>query len=99
MSYIHGLIDRHGVWQAERSAVQESVVDYFKHLFSSNCRLMEDFSLDDIEPAITPAMNDSLLNVFIEQEVKQAVFRFIQPQHLGRMTCHLFFFPRSFGIL
>ncbi|BFG35644.1 hypothetical protein CerSpe_219180 [Prunus speciosa] len=72
---IQGLIDSNGVWKEEGAAVQEIVVDYFTHLFTSNCRRREDILLNTVDPCVTPTMNASLLTDFTEQEVKHAVFQ------------------------
>ncbi|BFG25212.1 hypothetical protein CerSpe_114860 [Prunus speciosa] len=72
---IQGLIDSNGIWKEESAAVQEIVVDYFTHLFTSNCRRREDIILNTVDPCLTPTMNASLLIDFTEQEVKHAVFQ------------------------
>ncbi|CAB4309706.1 unnamed protein product [Prunus armeniaca] len=64
---IHGLTDRNGVWREDGAAVQEIVI--ISHTFSP---LMVDEAerilLNNVEPCVTQAMNDSLLASFTEQK-------------------------------
>lgn len=69
-----GLYDENGNWLIAEQGVEKVAVDYFDDLFQITSP--SDFKgfLDEIAPTITPQMNQMLIRLAIEEEVRQALF-------------------------
>lgn len=68
------LYDTNGNWIIEEQGVEKVAVDYFDDLFKTTSPSeFEDF-LDEIPYQITPQMNQRLLRLATEEEVRQAFF-------------------------
>ena len=66
---MEGLLDNDGVWQVEEDKMEEITIGYFGDLFSTSNPV--DFSnlLLAVQPKVTQAMNEWLVQPFVECEV------------------------------
>jgi len=71
---IVGLHDAAGNWITEDIGVEKVAVDYFEELFSTTSPTGFDSFLSEVTTGITPQMNQRLLRVATESEVKEALF-------------------------
>lgn len=71
---IVGLYDANGNWITEDKGVEQVVVGYFEDLFSTPSPSEFDSFLTNITPGITSKMNQRLLRVATEEEVRHALF-------------------------
>ena len=63
-----------GNWITEENKVEKVSVDYFNDLFSTTSPTEFDSFLEEIAPSISPQMNQILLRIATEEEVRQALF-------------------------
>ena len=71
---IVGLHDEAGNWITDENGVEKVAVDYFDGLFNSTNPTEFDSFLEEIGSSISPQMNQRLLRVAMEEEVRQALF-------------------------
>ena len=71
---IVGLHDAAGNWITEDNAVEKVAVDYFEDLFSTTSPSEFDSFLTEVTSDITPQMNQRLLRLVTEDEVREALF-------------------------
>ncbi|XP_048627306.1 uncharacterized protein LOC125595986 [Brassica napus] len=71
---IVGLYDALGNWITEDMGVEKVAVDYFEELFTTTSPTEFDDFLTEVSPGITPQMNQRLLRVASEDEVREALF-------------------------
>ena len=71
---IVGLHDETGNWITEDKGVEKVAVDYFDELFTTTSPSEFDSFLVEITPGITLQMNQRLLCIATEEEVRQALF-------------------------
>lgn len=71
---IVGLYDSDENWIIEEQGVEKVAVDYFEDLFQTTTPTGFDGFLDEITPSITPQMNQRLVRLATEEEVRQALF-------------------------
>lgn len=69
-----GLYDTNGTWIIEEQGVEKVVVDYFDVLFQTTSPSEFEGFLDEIPNTITLQMNQRLLRLATENEVRQALF-------------------------
>lgn len=67
---MEGLLNADGVWQTDEAKMEDIVVDYYNNLFTSSN--LEEFTelLIAVQPKVSTAMNESLLRLFMENEVR-----------------------------
>ena len=68
------LYDSDGNWIIEKQGVEKETVDYFDDLFQTISPTGFDGFLDEIKSSITPQMNQRLLQLATEEEVRLALF-------------------------
>ena len=71
---IVGLYDMNGEWIIEEQGVEKVAVDYFGDLFQTTSPTKFNVFLEEIIPTITPQMNQRLIRLATEEEVRQALF-------------------------
>ena len=71
---IVGLHDSVGNWITEDNMVEKVAVDYFQDLFSTTSPSDFESFLAEVTMEITPQMNQQLLRLATENEVKEALF-------------------------
>ena len=71
---IVGLHDAAENWITEDNGVEKVTVDYFEELFSTISPSKFDNFLSEIAPGITPQMNQRLLRMATEEEVREVLF-------------------------
>ena len=71
---IVGLYDAARNWITEDNGVEKVAVDYFKDLFSTTSPSEFGSFLTEVTLGITPQMNQRLLRIATENEVKDALF-------------------------
>lgn len=71
---IVGLHNAAGNWITEDSWVEKVAVEYFDELFTTTSPSDLDGFLDEVRSSITHEMNQRLLRVVTEDEVRQALF-------------------------
>ena len=69
-----GLNDEDGNWVTEDEGVEKVVVDYFEDLFNTTSSSEFDNFLAEVTPCITFQMNQRLLRIAMEDEVRHALF-------------------------
>ena len=68
------LHDDMGNWITDENGVDKVAVDYFEGLFQTTEPTEFDSFLEEIVPSISPQMNQLLLRMATEEEVRQALF-------------------------
>ena len=71
---IVGLHDAAGNWITDDNGVEKVAVDYFAELFTTTAPSEFDNFLSEITPGITAQMNQWLLRLATEEEVREALF-------------------------
>ncbi|XP_033136130.1 uncharacterized protein LOC117128234 [Brassica rapa] len=71
---IVGLHDVDGNWITEDNGVEKVAIDYFKNLFSTTSPSEFDSFMAEVTPGITLQMNQRLLRLVTEEEVREALF-------------------------
>ena len=71
---IVGLHDAAGNLITEDNGVEKVTIDYFEELFSTTSPSDFDNFLSEITPEITPQMNQQLVTIATEEEVREALF-------------------------
>ena len=80
---MNGLLDEDGVWQVDEDKMREIAIGYFGDLFSTS-NPMEFFDLLlAVQPKVTQAMNEWLVQPFVESEVKEALKQMYPLKALG----------------
>lgn len=72
---IRGLRDSTGQWQTEDEKVEEIIVDYFQHLFTSSHPHNTEQILKTMDRRVSDRMNANLMREFCAEEVKAALFQ------------------------
>ncbi|WZY88832.1 hypothetical protein YC2023_045567 [Brassica napus] len=96
---IVGLHDAAGNWITEDNGVEKVAVDYFEELFSSTSPSEFDNFLSKIVPGITPQINQRLLRLATEEEVKEALFMMHPEKAPGPDGMTALFFQHSWHII
>ena len=96
---IVGLHDAAGNWIMEDNGVEKVAVDYFEELFSSTSPSEFDNFLSEIVPGITPQINQRLLRLATEEEVKEALFMMHPEKAPGPDGMTALFFQHSWHII
>ena len=90
---IVGLHDAARNWITKDKGVEKVAVDYFEDLFSTTSPTEFDSFLTEITPVITSQMNQNLLKIVTEDEVKQALFMMHPEKYPGPDGMTTLFFP------
>ena len=93
------LHDESGSWVTEENGVEKVVVDYFKDLFSTTVPTEFDSFLEEIVPSISPQMNQILLRIATEEEVRQALFMMHPEKAPGSDGMTALFFQHSWHVI
>ena len=96
---IVGLYDTNGDWIIEEQGVEKVAVDYFGDLFQTTSPTEFDDFLDEINPTITPQMNQRLVRLATEEEVRQALFMMHPEKAPGPDGMTALFFQHSWHII
>ena len=96
---IVGLYDVEGNWITENNGVEKFVVDYFEELFTTTSPSKFDDFLSEVTPGITPQMNQRLLRIAIEEEVREALFMMHPEKAPGPDGMTALFFQHSWHII
>ncbi|KAJ4917807.1 Endonuclease/exonuclease/phosphatase protein [Raphanus sativus] len=96
---IVGLYDETGTWITDADGVEKVAVDYFGNLFTTTDPSNFDNFLDEVTPAISSQMNQRLLRVATEEEVKQALFMMHPEKAPGPDGMTALFFQISWHII
>ena len=89
---MEGLLNADGVWQTDEAKMEDIVVDYYNNLFTSSN--LEEFTelLIAVQPKVSTAMNESLLRLFMENEVRLPLKQMYPLKTLGLDGIPLLFF-------
>ena len=96
---IVGLHDVDGNWITEDTGVEKVAIDYFEDLFSTTSPSEFDSFLTEVSPEITPQMNQHLLRLATEEEVKEALFMMHPEKASGPDGMTALFFQHSWHII
>ena len=96
---IVGLYDSDGNWIIEEQGVEKVAVDYFEDLFQTTTPTGFDGFLDEITSSITPQMNQRLLRLATEEEVRMALFMMHPEKAHGPDGMTTLFFQHSWHII
>ena len=96
---IVGLHDAVGNWITEDNGVEKVAVDYFKDLLSTTSPSEFDSFLTEVTPGITPQMNQRLLRITTENEVREALFMMHPEKAPGPDDMTTLFFQHSWHII
>ena len=96
---IVGLHDAAGNWITDDNGVEKVAVDYFEELFSTTSPSVFDDFLSDITPGIMPQMNQWLLRLATEEEVREALFMMHPEKAPGPDGMTALFFQHSWHII
>ena len=86
-------------WITEDTSVEKVAVDYFEEFFTTTSPTEFDDFLTEVTPGITPQMNQRLLRVATENEVREALFMMHPEKASGPDGMTAFFFQRSWHII
>ena len=93
------LYDAAGNWITEDNGVEKVAVDYFEDLFSTTTPSEFDNFLTQVTPGITPQMNQRLLRIATESEVKEALFMMHPEKATGPDGMTALFFQHSWHFI
>ena len=79
--------------------MEKVAIDYFEDLFSTTSPSEFDSFLTDVSPGITPQMNQHLLRLATEEEVKEALFMMHPEKAPGSDGMTALFFQHSWHII
>ena len=96
---IVGLHDTLGNWITDENGVEKVAVDYFEDLFSSTDPTEFDSFLDEIVPSISPQMNQILLRMATEEEVRLALFMMHPKKAPGPDGMTALFYQHSWHVI
>ena len=96
---IVGLHNDAGNWTTEENGVGKVAVEYFKKLFSTTSPSEFGSILEDLITGITTQMNQRLLRVATEDEVRQALFMMHPEKEPGPDGMTALFFQHSWHII
>ena len=96
---IVGLHDEMGNWITEDNGIEKVAVDYFEGLFSTTTPTEFDGFLEEIVSSISPQMNQVLLRIATEEEVRQALFMMHPEKAPGPDRMTAFFFQHSWHVI
>ena len=96
---IVGLHDAAGNWITEDTGVEKMTVDYFEEFFTATSPTKFDDFLTEVTPGITPQMNQRLLGIAMENEVREALFMMHPENAPGPDSMTTLFFSNTPGIL
>ena len=96
---IVGLHDVDGNWITEENGVERVAINYFEDLFSTTSPSDFDSFLTEVTPTITPQMNQNLLRLATEDEVKEALFMMHPEKAPGPDGMTALFFKHSWHII
>ena len=94
-----GLYDDAGNWITDENGVEKVAVDYFDGLFNSTNPTEFDSFLEEIGPSISPQMNQRLLKLATEEEVRQALFMMHPEKAPGPDGMTALFFQHSWHVI
>ena len=96
---IVGLHDKVGNWVADENGIEKVAVDYFDGLFRTTSPTEFDGFLEEVVPSISPQMNQLLLRIATEEEVRQALFMMHPEKAPGPDGMTALFFQHSWHII
>ena len=96
---IVGLHDADGNWITEDTGVEKVAIDYFENLFSTTSPSEFDSFLAEVTPGNTPHMNQRVLRLATEEEVKEALFMMHPEKAPGPDGMTALFFQHSWHII
>ncbi|XP_048609324.1 uncharacterized protein LOC125585043 [Brassica napus] len=96
---IVGLYDAVGNWITEDNKVEKVAVDYFHDLFTTTSPSDFDAFLAEVTMGITPQMNQRLLRLATENEVREALFMMHPEKAPGPDGMTALFFQYSWHII
>ncbi|XP_056858277.1 uncharacterized protein LOC130507599, partial [Raphanus sativus] len=96
---IVGLYDEGGNWITEEQGIEKVTVDYFDDLFTTTSPSEFDNFLEEITPTITYPMNQMLIKMATEEEVRQALFMMHPEKAPGPDGMTALFFQHSWHII
>ena len=96
---IVGLHDVDGNWITEDNGVEKVAINYFEDLFSTTSPSEFDSFLAEVTPGITPQMNQRLLRLATEEEVREALFMMHPEKAPGPDGMTALFFQHSWHII
>lgn len=67
------LYDANDVWQDDEAKMEEIVVEYYSHLFTLSNPTEFDEILHAVQPKVSAFMNQELVWIFTENEVRVAL--------------------------
>lgn len=70
---IEGLWGADGVWHEDKGEVEQTILDYFSEIYSTEHPNINEASLDAVNPRISLEMNNKLLRDFKANEIKRAL--------------------------
>ena len=96
---IAGLHDAAGNWITEDNGVEKVAVDYFEDLLSTTSPTEFESFLTEVTTGITPQMNQHLLRIATESEVKEVLFMMHLEKAPGPDGMTALFFQHSLHII
>ena len=96
---IVGLHDEDETWITGDKGVEKVAIDYFDKLFTTTSPSDFNSFLAEVTPGITPQMNQRLLRLATEEEVKEALFMMHPEKAPGPDGMTVLFFSNTPGIL
>lgn len=98
---IFGIKDSNGSWKEHPEDVQSVFVNYFTELFSSSNPSYVNIEnvVCHIAPSVTPDMNDMLLALYLEEDVKKALFQMFPTKAPGPDGFLALFFQKFLEII
>ena len=92
-------VDSRLFWNTDENGVEKVAVDYFDGLFSSTNPTEFDRFLEEIGSSISPQMNEMLLRLATEEDVRQALFMMHPEKASGPDGMTALFYQHSWNII
>ena len=96
---IEGLHDSDETWHIDSDRIAKIAKDYYRQLFTSSNPTNMEGVLDVVDRVVTDEMAHSLIQPYIEDEVRVALFQMHPSKSLGPGWYVSFLFFLNFGIL
>lgn len=98
---IKGLTDEDGHWHSDPKEVSDILLRYYENIFKTEGFDLEALQevLASVQPCVSPAMNESLLASYTDEEIKRALFQMHPSKSPGPDGMSPFFYQKYWDIV
>ena len=96
---IVGLLNNEDIWCTDESQIEDIAVSYFEELFRSTQPANQNGTLSAVESVVTMEANQNLLNPFLAEEVRAALFQMHPSKAPSPDSMSSFFYQKYWHIV